>query len=63
MNVKIIETKNGKLVGAIPIRLVGLNYTPSNQEYFDEAWQAAVTDRTVDPARREEYSFRLSPHG
>lgn len=63
MNVNIIETKSGKLVATIPVNLGGLNYTPSDQEFFTEAWQAAVQDGAVDAAHREEYSFQFSNHG
>lgn len=59
MNVLITETKTGKLAATIPIHMAGLNYTPSEQEYFAEAWQSAVEDKTVDPTRHDEYSFKL----
>lgn len=59
MDVLIIETKTGKLVTTVPIKFGGLNYSPSEQEYFSEAWRCAVEDKAVDPARRDEYNFRL----
>lgn len=59
MDVSIIETKTGKLVATLPIILQGMNYIPSEEEYFTEAWRCAVEDKAVDPSRRDEYSFQL----
>ena len=55
MNVLVIETKTG----TIPLIQHGMNYTPSEQEYFNEAWRCAVEDNIVEPNRRFEYSFQL----
>lgn len=59
MDVLIIETKTGKLIAKLSIILRGMNYMPSEQEYFTEAWRCAVEDKTVNPNRRDEYSFQL----
>lgn len=59
MNVLIIDTKNGTEVATIPVILNGMNYTPSEQDYFNEAWRCAVEDNIVDPNRRFEYRFQL----
>lgn len=59
MNVLIIETKTGKVVATIPVIHHGMNYTSSEQEYFNEAWRCAVEDNIVEPNRRFEYSFQL----
>ena len=59
MDVLVIETKTGKLAATVPIILQGMNYAPSEQEYFNEAWRCAVDDKTVGPNRRDEYSFQL----
>lgn len=59
MDVSIIETKTGGLVAILPIILQGMDYTPSEAEYFTEAWRCAVEDKAVDPNRRDEYSFHL----
>ena len=59
MDVLIIETKTGRLAAKIPVILQGLNYTPSEQEYFKEAWRCVMDDKTVDPNRRDEYSLQL----
>jgi hypothetical protein len=59
MDVIIIETKTGKLVTKIPVVLQGIGYTPSEQDYYEMAWQCAVDDKNVDPDRRAEYGFQL----
>lgn len=59
MDVTIIETKTGKLAAKLPVVLRGLDHSPSEQDYFEMAWQCAVDDKTVDPDRRDEYSFQL----
>jgi hypothetical protein len=63
MNVQIIETKSGKVVATIPVNLRGLNYEPTEGEFFEEAWRCAVDDRAVDENDRADYTFRLvHPH-
>ena len=57
--VQVVETKTDKVVASIPIDLAGLKSVPSEQEFYAEAWRCAVMDKSVDPARREDYSFRL----
>ncbi len=59
MDVLIIETKTGKPIATIPIVLQGMNYTPTEPEYFAKAWRCAVDDGTVEEAHRDEYSFQL----
>lgn len=57
MEVLLIEVKTGKLAAKIPVILQGINYAPSEREYFEETWRCAVDDKTVDPDRRDKYSF------
>lgn len=59
MNVLIVETETGKLVATVPVNLQGMNYKPSEQEHFDEAWRCAVADKIVEPSHRGKYSFQL----
>jgi hypothetical protein len=59
MNVHIVEIKTGKVAAAIPIDLAEQNRIPSEPEFFATAWRCAVDDSSVDPCRREDYSFRL----
>jgi hypothetical protein len=63
MQVEIIESETRKVVASIPIVLAGPNSIPSEQEFFQQAWRAAVADASVDPARREDYTFRLLREG
>lgn len=57
MKVVIIKNKTEKVVASYPINLQGLNYTPSDEEYFSEAWRCAVEDQRVDADSRSKYSF------
>jgi hypothetical protein len=59
MDVRIIEIKTEKVAATIPIDLARQNRIPSESEFYATAWRAAVEDNAVDPARRDEYSFRL----
>jgi len=59
MDVHIIEIKTGKLAAAIPINLTEQSRIPSEPEFFATAWRVAVEDSRVDPAHRDDYSFRL----
>ena len=59
MDVLIMEISTGNLIASYPIILGGQNYTPSDQEYFNEAWRCAVADNLVMQDRRAEYSFNL----
>ncbi len=59
MQVEIIETASRKVAASIPIVLAGPRAVPSEQEFFQQAWRAAVADASVDPERRDDYTFRL----
>jgi hypothetical protein len=59
MDVMIVETKTGKAVATVPVVLKGLNYTPSEEEYFSAAWECAVEDGAVDPKQRATYTIKL----
>jgi hypothetical protein len=59
MIVQIIETNTSKIAAEIPIELAGQNYIPSEPEFFETAWRCAVEDKSVDAARREDYSFKV----
>lgn len=58
MNVLIVEKSTGKVVAMYPVFLQGLNYTPSDQEYFDLAWRSAVDDGVVEEEKSKDYEFR-----
>lgn len=59
MQVEIIDSKTRKVVASIPIVLEGPKSIPSEPEFFSQAWRAAVADNSVDPERRDDYTFRL----
>ena len=61
MNVLVIEVKTGKVAATIPVIHHGMNYIPSEQEVFNEAWRCAVEDNIVEPNRSFEYDFQLVP--
>lgn len=58
-NVHVVETKTGRVRASIPINMGSQNYTPTRQQCEAEAWAAAVSDRSVDPKRRADYSFEI----
>lgn len=57
MNVLIIETKSGKAIATYPIHIGALDHAPTEQEFFDSAWECAVEDELVSPARRADYTI------
>lgn len=62
MDVLITEASTGNLITRYSIILGGQNYTPSAQEYFNEAWRCAVDDNLVRSDRRAEYGFNLGSY-
>jgi len=61
MEVVIIENQTGKEVARRTINfLQGLNYTPSDDEYFSAAWSDAVDDWVVDADSRSKYKFSFT---
>jgi len=60
MKVSIIEKETGKEICRYPIVQKGLNYTPSEEEYFSGAWQTAVDDKVVDAKNRDKYKFLIN---
>jgi len=59
MIIQIVEIKTGKVAAAMQIDLAEQNRIPSEQDFFATAWRHAVEDKSVDSARRDDYSFRL----
>lgn len=55
MNVRIIERESRKHIFTYPIHHRGLNYKPTEEEYFKLAWQNAVEDGLVDKDRKGDY--------
>ena len=61
MEVAIIVKETGKEVARRTIIfLQGLNHTPSDDEYFSEAWRCAVEDGVVDSDSRSKYKFSFT---
>jgi len=58
MDVMIVNKSTNRVVAKYAIRMQSLNYRPSEQEYFTEAWECAVEDGIVDAEHRDEYSFQ-----
>ena len=58
MEVSIIDNETGKAIATYTVNLSGQNYTPSDEEYYSEAWQCAVDDGVVDKELKDKYSFR-----
>lgn len=61
MDVQIQEIITGKIMATYPINLGGQNYTPSEQEYFNEAWRCAIEDGLVTNQPKDKYSFSFAP--
>jgi hypothetical protein len=59
LNVNIIEIISGKVAASVPINLADHSRIPSETEFYTAAWRSAVEDKSVDPARREEYQFKV----
>jgi hypothetical protein len=59
MQVEIIDSQTRKVAASVPIVLAEGSGIPSEQEFFQQAWRAAVADASVDPQRRDDYTFRL----
>ena len=59
MNVAIIERATKDVIARYEIHLAGNAPPPSDDTYFDEAWQRAVQERIVDVDRRRDYDFQL----
>lgn len=59
-NVLITHKNTGRVVATIRVHLGGMNYTPTAQQYEAEAWKCAVSDKSVDPKRKDDYSFTIA---
>ena len=59
MYVVITDNKTAQNYRIGPIHLSGVNYTPTEGEYFIEAWKTACDDGLVDSENKASYSFIL----
>ena len=61
MNIVIIDKSNQRPIVRYEIHLAGENDRPPEREYFDRAWQRAVSERLVDAGARDAYDFQMQP--
>ena len=61
MQVIIIEKATGKVAAQVPVALGGMNYTPSESEWHEQGWRAAVEDGLVESNNQAKYRFELKP--
>jgi hypothetical protein len=59
MQVTITENATEKIIATYPIVLGGLNYTPTEAQYKDQAWENAIEDKLVSADGRNEYTITL----
>ncbi len=59
MEVKIVDVVTGAVVAVYAVEDSGLNYDPSEEDFFDSAWLSAVEDGLVDEDGRDGYGFEL----
>ena len=57
MEVLIIDNEGKNVVAKYEVILDGQNYTPTDEEYYSNAWQCAVDDNIVDNDKRDKYCF------
>ncbi len=60
MNVLITECNTGHIVATVPVILQSINFTPSEQEYFSEAWKCVLEDGLVEKNDRVKYCFEMT---
>jgi hypothetical protein len=48
----MIEKSSEAIVTTIPVSLGGLNYQPSQSEFYAEAWRSALVDKLVDAGKK-----------
>jgi hypothetical protein len=59
MNVAIVKRTTNEVVARYEIHKAGDGAPPPDEEYFDEAWQRAISERLVDAKQRRSYDFQL----
>ena len=56
MKVRISDAYTNQEIFTYSINLGSTNHL-LDQDYFEEAWAAAIEDKLVNPDRREQYKF------
>ena len=59
MKVAVISRQTGTTVYTVEVNVGGIDYQPTQEEAFVEAWKAACEDGQVPPERREDYRFTV----
>jgi hypothetical protein len=52
IKIAMIEKSSEAIVTTIPVSLGGLNYQPSQSEFYAEAWRSALVDKLVDAGKK-----------
>ena len=55
MIVQIVKKGTSAVIAEYPVNVGGLNYEPSEQEFFGLAWKNAVEDGLVKDDERDSY--------
>ncbi|GAA5444353.1 hypothetical protein Misp06_02539 [Microbulbifer sp. NBRC 101763] len=53
----IIKIETEEIITTDQISLGGLNYDPQDQEWFDQAWDNAISDGLVNSNDRSKYKI------
>lgn len=59
MKVSIIENNSGMVVNSYEINLGTLDHSPTDEEYYSQAWLRAIEEGIVEESDYPEYSFSL----
>jgi hypothetical protein len=59
MNVVITRLSTRETIARYEVHLAGEEKAPPDHQYFDDAWQRAVSDGLVEPQSRNDYQFQL----
>ncbi len=58
MDIEVFDIKNQCVIGVFKVSIRGVNYQPTMNEVFEEAWRCAVEDNVADPNRKRDYSYK-----
>lgn len=57
MKIAVVEIKTGNTACIAEVRVGGVNYQPSLEEAFFEAWSTPCEDGIVSPDKRADFRF------
>lgn len=60
MNVQIIKDDSGEVVAQYIVNIGTQNYTPSDNEYYEQAWKCAEDDGVVKSSDKNKYRFSFA---